>query len=95
MYVLYQRIGWYDTHIGLALVYQVHSLPFAVWLIRSFFKEVPAELDDASRIDGCEPPGHIAKRLYSAGRAGHSRHRDPHRHLDLERIDHRLVPLFQ
>ena len=40
-------------HIGLALVYQVHSLPFAVWLIRSFFKEVPAELDDAARIDGC------------------------------------------
>ena len=53
MYVLYQRIGWYDTHIGLAVVYQAHSLPFAVWLIRSFFREVPAELDDASRIDGC------------------------------------------
>ena len=53
MYVLYQRLGMYDTHIGLALVYQVHSLPFAVWLIRSFFKEVPAELDDAARIDGC------------------------------------------
>ncbi len=56
MYVLYQRIGLYDSHIGLALVYQVHSLPFAVWLIRSFFKEVPAELDDAARIDGC---GHL------------------------------------
>ncbi|MDE2858790.1 MAG: carbohydrate ABC transporter permease [Chloroflexota bacterium] len=57
MYVLYQKIGWYDTHIGLALVYQVHSLPFAVWLIRSFFKEVPSELDDASRIDGCNHLG--------------------------------------
>ncbi|MDE2820422.1 MAG: carbohydrate ABC transporter permease [Chloroflexota bacterium] len=57
MYVLYQKIGWYDTHIGLALVYQVHSLPFAVWLIRSFFKEVPSELDDASRIDGCSHLG--------------------------------------
>lgn len=57
MYVLYQRIGWYDTHIGLALVYQVHSLPFAVWLIRSFFKEIPAELDDAARIDGCNHLG--------------------------------------
>ena len=56
MYALYQRIGWYDTHIGLAFVYQVHSLPFAVWLIRSFFKEIPSELDDASRIDGC---GHL------------------------------------
>ncbi len=57
MYVLYQKIGWYDTHIGLALVYQVHSLPFAVWLIRSFYKEVPTELDDASRIDGCNHLG--------------------------------------
>ena len=57
MFVLYQRIGWYDTHIGLALVYQEHSLPFAVWLIRSFFKEVPAELDDAARIDGCSHLG--------------------------------------
>ena len=56
MFVLYQRIGWYDSHIGLALVYQVHALPFAVWLIRSFFKEVPAELDDAARIDGS---GHL------------------------------------
>lgn len=56
MYALYQRIGWYDTHIGLAFVYQVHSLPFAVWLIRSFFKEIPGELDDAARIDGC---GHL------------------------------------
>ncbi|MCY3916914.1 MAG: carbohydrate ABC transporter permease [Chloroflexi bacterium] len=61
MYVLYQRIGWYDSHIGLALVYQVHALPFAVWLIRSFFKEVPAELDDAARIDGS---GHLKTLRY-------------------------------
>ena len=57
MFALYQRIGWYDSHIGLALVYQVHSLPFAIWLIRSFFKEVPGELDDAARIDGCNHIG--------------------------------------
>ncbi len=53
LYVLYQSLGLYDTHFGLALVYQVHSLPFAVWLIRSFFKEVPSELEDSARIDGC------------------------------------------
>jgi len=53
IYVLYQRVGLYDTHFGLALLYQVHSLPFAIWLIRSFFKEIPTELDDAARIDGC------------------------------------------
>ncbi|UCH25702.1 MAG: carbohydrate ABC transporter permease [Trueperaceae bacterium] len=53
IYILYQKTGLYDTHFGLALIYQVHSLPFAIWLVRSFFKEVSAELDDAARIDGC------------------------------------------
>lgn len=53
IYALYQRINLYDTEFGLALLYQVHSLPFAIWLIRSFFKEVPLELDDSARIDGC------------------------------------------
>ncbi|MEZ4705996.1 MAG: carbohydrate ABC transporter permease [Caldilineaceae bacterium] len=53
MYALYQRIGLYDTHFGLALVYQVFVLPYAVWLLRSFFQEIPADLDDAAHIDGC------------------------------------------
>lgn len=53
MYVLYQRVGLYDTHFGLALVYQVFVLPFSVWLLRSFFEDIPSEVDDAARIDGC------------------------------------------
>jgi ABC-type glycerol-3-phosphate transport system permease component len=53
MYVLYQNIGMYDTQIGLALVYQVIVLPFAIWLLRGFFNEVPTELEDAAWIDGC------------------------------------------
>jgi ABC-type glycerol-3-phosphate transport system permease component len=53
MYVLYQRLGLYDTQLGLALVYQVFVLPFAIWLLRGFFEDVPAELEDAALIDGC------------------------------------------
>ncbi|MDD2694360.1 MAG: carbohydrate ABC transporter permease [Anaerolineales bacterium] len=53
MYVLYQDLGLYDTQIGMALVYQVFVLPFAIWLLRSFFADVPVELEDAARIDGC------------------------------------------
>jgi len=59
MYVLYQNLGLYDTQIGLALVYQVLVLPLAIWLLRGFFNEVPSELDDASRIDGCSRLGTI------------------------------------
>jgi ABC-type glycerol-3-phosphate transport system permease component len=53
MYVLYQQFGLYDTQIGLAIIYQVFAVPFAVWLLQAFFGEVPRELGDAARIDGC------------------------------------------
>jgi ABC-type glycerol-3-phosphate transport system permease component len=53
MYVLYQQIGMYDTQIGLAFIYQVFTVPFAVWLIQAFFSEVPRDLGDAARVDGC------------------------------------------
>lgn len=53
MYVLYQQFGLYDTQLGLAVIYQVFAVPFAVWLIQSFFMEVPSDLGDAARVDGC------------------------------------------
>ncbi len=53
MYVLYQQFGLFDTQIGLALIYQVFAVPFAVWLVQSFFAEVPLDLADAARVDGC------------------------------------------
>jgi len=52
MFVLYQELGIFDTHFGLALIYQVFAVPFAVWLISAFFSEVPRELGDAARVDG-------------------------------------------
>lgn len=52
MYVLYQQLGLYDTVIGLAIIYQVFAIPFAVWLIQSFLSEVPKELGDSARVDG-------------------------------------------
>ena len=53
MYVLYQQFGLFETQIGLALIYQVFAVPFAVWLVQSFFAEVPLDLGDAARVDGC------------------------------------------
>jgi ABC-type glycerol-3-phosphate transport system permease component len=52
MYVLYQQLGLYDTVIGLAIIYQVFAIPFAIWLIQSFLGEVPRELGDSARVDG-------------------------------------------
>ena len=55
MFAIYQTIGIYDTYIGMAIIYQVHVLPFSIWMLRSFLEEIPKEIDDAAVIDGCGP----------------------------------------
>jgi len=53
MFSLYQWTGLYDTHVGLALMYQVHVLPLSIWLLTSFFREMDPAIDEAARIEGC------------------------------------------
>jgi len=53
---LLQAVGWLNSYQGLILPYVTLTLPLGVWIIASFFKELPEELEDAARIDGC---GHL------------------------------------
>ena len=53
LYLLYQRVGLYNTHLGLILAYQLITLPFTIWMLRSFFQEIPLEIQEAAKIDGC------------------------------------------
>ncbi len=52
LFVIYQSFGLYDTYIGLILVYQLITFPLMVWMMRSFFEDVPKELEEAVQIDG-------------------------------------------
>jgi len=54
-------LGWLNTYQGLMIPYVTHTLPLGVWIVASFFSELPMELEDAARIDGC---GH-ARTLFS------------------------------
>jgi len=53
LYLLYQRLGLYNTHAGLIFAYQLITLPFTIWMLRSFFMEIPTEIQEAAKIDGC------------------------------------------
>ena len=55
MFAIYQTLGIYDTYLGMAIIYQVHVLPFSIWMLRSFLEEIPKEIDDAAIIDGSGP----------------------------------------
>jgi ABC-type glycerol-3-phosphate transport system permease component len=54
-FLLYKNLGLIDTRIGLIIAYTGFNLPFAVWIMRGFFDEVPRELDEATLIDGASP----------------------------------------
>jgi multiple sugar transport system permease protein len=51
-YVLVQRLGWLSTYQGLIVPEAAMTFAFGVFLLRQFFLTMPAELEDAARIDG-------------------------------------------
>ena len=53
IFVVYKKIGLLYTLPGLILIYIVFNIPLATWLLEGFFKEVPHEISEAARIDGC------------------------------------------
>jgi multiple sugar transport system permease protein len=53
LFILYQSINLYDTLQGLVLAHVVINLPIATLLLKSFFDDIPQDLDDAAMVDGC------------------------------------------
>jgi len=56
MYVMARRLGLVNTHAALVLSYTSFCLPFALWLLRAFFRSIPLELEEAARVDGAGRP---------------------------------------
>ena len=55
LYEVFSRAGLLNSTIGLALVYQVYTLPYALWILVGFLKGVPREMEEAAEIDGAGP----------------------------------------
>lgn len=52
-YIILSNFRLVDTHIGLIISYVSFSLPFTIWLMIGFFQSLPAEIEKAATIDGC------------------------------------------
>lgn len=52
LYQVLRTLGLLDSLAGLILVYQVYSLPFAIWMLIGFVRDVPMSYEEAARIDG-------------------------------------------
>ena len=54
LYVLVVRVHLSNSLFGLILPYTAGSLPLAVFLLKTYFDQLPSELMDAARLDGCD-----------------------------------------
>ena len=52
MYVLFTKLGLTTTHFSVVLAYSTFALPLVVWVMRGFFEDLPAELEESAWIDG-------------------------------------------
>ena len=52
MYLIFQKTGLFDTRIGLVLALMLMNLPVIIWMLYTYFKEIPGEILEAARMDG-------------------------------------------
>mgnify|MGYP001443597667 CR=1 FL=1 len=52
-FVMAQMLNVLDTHIVLIISYMLFNIPFCIWMMRSFFEEIPQAIEEAALIDGC------------------------------------------
>jgi multiple sugar transport system permease protein len=55
VYILMSHLGLLDTYYSIIILHTLLNLPFAVWLMTGFFREVPEAVDEAAILDGCGP----------------------------------------
>ncbi len=51
-YLIYSQIGLLDSFLGLTLAYMTFNLSFYIWVLRSFCRDLPVELEEAAALEG-------------------------------------------
>ena len=54
IYLIFRQTGLLDTHIGLIIVMTLINLPILIWMLFTYFREVPTDIVEAARMDGAK-----------------------------------------
>lgn len=52
VFLIFQKIGLYDTYFGLIWVYQLITMPLVIWVVRGYFEDISVEVEQAAQLDG-------------------------------------------
>jgi multiple sugar transport system permease protein len=72
IYIGLRTLGLLDSKLGLVLIYSAFTLPFSIWVLTLYFRSLPAEIEEAARVDGCsrlETLRHVVLPLAAPGLA--------------------------
>jgi multiple sugar transport system permease protein len=61
LFIIMRQLGLLDTHLALILAHSTFSIPFATWMMISYFNAIPRSLDEAAMVDGCSATGAMIK----------------------------------
>jgi len=53
--LMFRALKWIDTYQALIIVNLTFTLPYTVWMMRSFFQEIPVEIEESALVDGASP----------------------------------------
>ena len=70
VFLLYVRLGWVDTYLGLILLYTAFNLPYVIWMMRGYIQDIPLELEESALVDGCTRWGVFRKVVLPMARTG-------------------------
>ena len=70
LYMMGSRMGLLNSHAYLVLIYSASSAPVCVWLMKGYFEQIPASLDEAALVDGCTRLGTLFRIVLPLVRTG-------------------------
>jgi multiple sugar transport system permease protein len=53
VFIMFRALRWVDTHHGMIVLYAAFNLPYVIWMMRGYFRDVPREVEDSALVDGC------------------------------------------
>lgn len=69
-FLLMFQLQLIDTYLGIILAHTAFTLPFATWLLKGYFDDIPSSLRDAGKMDGCSELGVIRRIMLPLAKPG-------------------------
>jgi len=70
VYQILRNMGLINTYMGMLIAYLTFTVPVSIWLLKSFFDNIPVEIEEAAMVDGCTKIGAFFRTVIPLSKPG-------------------------